>query len=70
LRIDLVLADVDAVLDSQSLTDYAREIGARLILSKLASDESAELHDPARLSEALRHALEVHALGGVVAAEE
>ena len=65
LRIDLVLADVDAVLDSQPLTEYARAIGARLILSKLASEESAELHDPARLSEALRQAL-----GDAVAAEE
>ena len=38
----------------RSSTRYAREIGARLVVSRLAADDSAERHDPARLSEAIR----------------
>jgi uncharacterized cofD-like protein len=57
LGVDVVLADSDAVLDTPALREYVGEIGARLILSRLASDDSAELHDPARLSEAIRQAL-------------
>lgn len=58
LRIDAVVADVDAVPDEKELSTYARGIGASLVLSRLATDESAERHDPKRLSVAYRTALQ------------
>ncbi len=57
LRIDAVIADVDAVVDEKDLGDFTRSIGASLILSRLASDASPDLHDPQRLAEAYRTAL-------------
>jgi hypothetical protein len=57
LGIDAVIADVDEVGDKKELEDYTREIGARLLLSKLAADESSERHDPVRLAESYRVAL-------------
>jgi uncharacterized cofD-like protein len=57
LRIDAVVADVNEVGDRKQIEAYAREIGARLLLSKLAADESSERHDPVRLSESYRVAL-------------
>jgi uncharacterized cofD-like protein len=58
LKIDAVLADVDSVLDPEQLTRHVRTIGARLVMSRLAADDSAERHDPARLSAAIRDALD------------
>jgi uncharacterized cofD-like protein len=58
LRIDTVIADNEAVVDEKHLGEFTRSIGASLILSKLASDSRADLHDPARLAEAYRTALE------------
>jgi uncharacterized cofD-like protein len=57
LRIDAVVADTDATLDVKELSTFTRGIGARLVLSKLAADDSAERHDPKRLSEAFQQAL-------------
>jgi uncharacterized cofD-like protein len=57
LRIDAVVADVDAILDTKELSTYTRGIGAGLVLSKIAADDSAERHDPKRLSEAFQRAL-------------
>jgi uncharacterized cofD-like protein len=57
LRIDAVVADTDAVSDVKELSTFLHAIGARLVLSRLAADDSAERHDPKRLSEALRQAL-------------
>jgi len=57
LQVDAVVADVDAVADRKELTAYARMIGASLVVSRLAADDSAERHDPKRLSEAFAHAL-------------
>lgn len=54
LRIDAVLADCDALLDAAPLQQYTREIGARLIVAKLAADDSSERHDISRLSSAIR----------------
>ena len=54
LRIDAVVADVDEVGDIKQIEAYTREIGASLLLSKLAADESSERHDPVRLAEAYR----------------
>ena len=63
LRIDAVLADMDAVLDVKELSTFLHTIGARLVLSMLAADDSAERHDPKRLSEALRQAFTESAAG-------
>lgn len=57
LPIDAVLADTDSVLDVEELRRYARDIGARLVVSKLAADDSVEQHDPQRLAEAIRGVL-------------
>jgi 2-phospho-L-lactate transferase/gluconeogenesis factor (CofD/UPF0052 family) len=58
LNIDVVIADAEAVTDEKELVDFTRSVGARLILSKLATDDSADLHDPLRLAEAYRDALD------------
>ena len=57
LKIDTVLADTDSLLDPQELTRHVRTIGARLVVSRLAADDSPERHDPVRLSAAIRTAL-------------
>lgn len=57
LRIDAVVADVDAVPDHVELETFAKGIGAHLVLSKLAADDSAERHDAARLGRAYRRAV-------------
>ncbi len=57
LRLDAVLADEHAVLDHKELTAYARTIGTRLVVSSLAANDSAERHDPARLSAAIAGAV-------------
>jgi uncharacterized cofD-like protein len=68
LPIDTVLADTDALLDAEQLWRYTRTIGARLVVSRLAADDSAERHDPSRLALAIRTALDErpdqHAPGG------
>jgi uncharacterized cofD-like protein len=58
LNIDAVIADAEVVADEKELIDFTRGVGARLILSKLASDDNAELHDPMRLAEAYRDVLD------------
>jgi uncharacterized cofD-like protein len=63
LHIDTVVADVDAVLDRKDLEDYTRDIGARLLLSELAAEDSAERHDPQRLRDAYREAFQGSAAG-------
>jgi uncharacterized cofD-like protein len=52
LRIDAVVADADAVPDEDELFGYTRGIGASLVLSKVAADDSVDRHDPRRLGEA------------------
>ena len=59
LRVDAVVADSDAVPDERELSDYAREIGSGLVVSKLAADDSVDRHDPIRLSEAYLEAFAV-----------
>jgi 2-phospho-L-lactate transferase/gluconeogenesis factor (CofD/UPF0052 family) len=58
LKIDSVLADTDSVLDAEQLSRHVSAIGARLVVSRLAADDSAERHDPARLSAAIRDAVD------------
>ena len=57
LHVDTVIADVEATPDVKELTAYARAIGASLVVSRLAAEDSAERHDPKRLSEAFAQAL-------------
>jgi uncharacterized cofD-like protein len=57
LKVDAVVADTDSVLDPEELTRHVRMIGARLVMSRLAADDSAERHDAVRLSAALHAAL-------------
>ena len=57
LPVGHVVADADSVPDVKELDTYVRGIGARLVLSRLAADDSVERHDAVRLSEAYRHAL-------------
>jgi uncharacterized cofD-like protein len=65
LPIHTVLADREAVLDPEELHRYARTTGARLVVSRLAADDSAERHDPERLSAAIRAVLDdVSTAGG------
>jgi hypothetical protein len=52
-----VVADTDSVLDPEELTRHVRMIGARLVMSRLTADDSAERHDAVRLSAALHAAL-------------
>jgi uncharacterized cofD-like protein len=57
LKIDSVLADTESVLDGEQLSRHVSAIGARLVVSRLAADDSPERHDPARLSAAIRDAV-------------
>lgn len=57
LPIDVVLADADSILDLEDLSRYVHRIGARLVVAKLAADDSVERHDPVRLSDAIRNVL-------------
>lgn len=57
LPVYAVIADRHAVPDPKELSDCARAMGARLVLSRLAADDSAERHDPTRLSAAYRQVL-------------
>jgi uncharacterized cofD-like protein len=58
LHIDAVLADTDSVLDPAQLSRHVSAMGARLVVSRLAADDSAERHDAARLGEAIRTVLD------------
>ncbi len=58
LQISAVLADTDSVPDPAELSRHVRAIGARLVVSRLAADDSAERHDATRLSEAIRDVLD------------
>jgi len=59
LKIDVVIADRDSVLDPEQLGRHVSGIGARLVVSRLAADDSAERHDAARLSAAIRDSMDV-----------
>ncbi|MDT4916840.1 MAG: hypothetical protein QOH89_1540 [Pseudonocardiales bacterium] len=59
LHIDVVIADTGSVLDPEPLRRHVSEIGARLVVSRLAAEDSVERHDAARLSAAIRDAMDV-----------
>jgi uncharacterized cofD-like protein len=67
LPIHTVLADTEAVLDPQELHRYTREVGARLVVTRLAADDSAERHDTVRLTSAIRAVLDDEVQGGPLA---
>jgi uncharacterized cofD-like protein len=58
LKIGAVVADTDSVLDREQLNRHVSAIGARLVVSRLAAHDSAERHDAARLSAAVREAMD------------
>lgn len=57
LRVGSIVADIDATPDVRELSSYARAIGASLVVSRIAADDSAERHDPKRLSQAYEQAV-------------
>jgi uncharacterized cofD-like protein len=59
LKIDAVIADTGSVLDPELLGRHVSAIGARLVVSRLAAEDSAERHDAARLSAAIRDAMDM-----------
>jgi uncharacterized cofD-like protein len=61
LNVDTVIADLDATPDVKELNRYTGAIGARLVVTKLAADDSTERHDPKRLSGAFKQALAARA---------
>ncbi len=63
LPIHTVLADEDSVLNPDDLDRHVHAIGARLVMCGLAADDSAERHDPSRLSRAIRDVID-HEDGG------
>jgi uncharacterized cofD-like protein len=53
MRIDAVVADVDAVADPDGLRSAVGERGGRLVLDRIAAGDGTPRHDPARLAAAL-----------------
>jgi uncharacterized cofD-like protein len=56
LRIDVVIADQDAVLDRRGLQGYTDSVGARLLLAPVAASDARARHDPCKLSLAVADA--------------
>jgi uncharacterized cofD-like protein len=56
LKVDVVVADRDAVLDGRGLQAYVEGIGARLVLAPIAAAEARARHDPCKLSLAVAQA--------------
>jgi uncharacterized cofD-like protein len=52
LRLDTVIADVDAVVDTRGLMSAVTAHGARLMLAPVAAGDGTPRHDPARLAAA------------------
>jgi uncharacterized cofD-like protein len=58
LKVDAVVADTGSVLDREELNRHVSAMGARLVVSRLADEDSYERHDAARLSDAIRAAID------------
>jgi uncharacterized cofD-like protein len=52
LRVDAVVADVDAVPDARGLMSVVSALGGRLVLAPVAAGDGTPRHDPQRLAEA------------------
>jgi uncharacterized cofD-like protein len=57
LRIDVVIADRDAVADPTAVHRAAESLGARLVLASVAAPDAAAHHDPVALAAALEPVL-------------
>ena len=57
LRVDVVLADPGVVTDRRSLESVCRDVGARLVVSSVASSSEPGVHDELRLAAAYRDVL-------------
>jgi hypothetical protein len=57
LRVDVVLADGDAIGDPASLQTAAESLGAHVVSAQVAVADGAPRHDPAALASALRTVL-------------
>jgi uncharacterized cofD-like protein len=57
LRVDAVLADVNAVDDPEPVRRTAESLGARLVLAPVAVGDGTARHDPAALGDALERLL-------------
>ncbi len=57
LRLDVVLADVDAVPDEQALRAAVEDGGGRLVLAPVARGDGTPRHDPTRLAAAFEQIL-------------
>jgi uncharacterized cofD-like protein len=57
LRVDVVLADGDAIGDPASLQTAAESLGAHVVSARVAVADGAPRHDPAALASALRSVL-------------
>jgi uncharacterized cofD-like protein len=64
MRIDAVIADVDAVADAGGLESAVSELGGRLLLGRVAAGDGSARHDPARLAAALAEVLCLPGTGG------
>jgi uncharacterized cofD-like protein len=64
LRIDAVVADVDAVPDVRGLMSTASALGGRLVLAPVAAGDGTARHDPERLADAFRTVLRDTGNGG------
>ncbi|HEX6754956.1 MAG TPA: uridine diphosphate-N-acetylglucosamine-binding protein YvcK [Mycobacteriales bacterium] len=64
LRIDAVVADVDAVPDVRGLMSTASALGGRLVLAPVAAGDGTARHDPVRLADAFRTVLRDTGNGG------
>jgi uncharacterized cofD-like protein len=58
LRVDVVLADEDRVVDTRGLMAAAQSAGGRLVLASLALGDGTARHDPRRLASAYAHIFE------------
>ena len=66
-RVDVVIADEDAVLDRAGLRSYAENTGARLVLAPVAAADARARHDPCKLSMAVADAAGLGGTDGGVA---
>ena len=57
LRVDVVIADTDAVTDPLGLRRYTDSCGARLVLASIAAPRPGARHDPGKLSMAIADAV-------------
>ena len=57
LRLDVVIADADAVTDRAAVEAEAARMGARVAFSRVSSAQDPQVHDPLRLAVAIDEAM-------------